>query len=139
MLTNFNYKAAYSELKLGNEGKAIQYLNKTINMLNEYGRLPNDIEAIYQKCSFKKEELLKKGNVEDKEFRKSHFLSMKTSIYILIIIIIDLSSNLNTFINLPHTTKILPIFISFYATCCNTATIFNISIWPMPNCDISVT
>ena len=88
LLTNFNYKAAYSELKLGNEGKAIQYLNKTINMLNEYGRLPNDIEAIYQKCSFKKEELLKKGNVEDKEFRKSHFLSMKTSIYILIIIII---------------------------------------------------
>ena len=88
LLTNFNYKAAYCEIRLGNDEKAIQYLNKTINMLNEYGRLPNDIETIYQKCSFKKEELLKKGNVEDKEFRKSHFLSMKTSIYILIIIII---------------------------------------------------
>ena len=88
LLTNFNYKAAYCEIKLGNDEKAIQYLNKTINMLNEYGRLPKDIEAIYQKCSFKKEELLKQGNVEDKEFRKSHFLSMKTSIYILIIIII---------------------------------------------------
>ena len=88
LLANFNYKAAYCEIKLGNEEKAVQYLNKTINMLNEYGRLPKDIEAIYQKCSFKKDELLRHGDIEDKEFRKSYFLSSKTAIYILIVIII---------------------------------------------------
>lgn len=88
LLTNFNYKAAYCEIKLGNEEEAVKYLNKTINMLNERGRLPKDIEAIYQKCSFKKDELLRHGDIEDKEFKQSHFLSSKTAIYILIIIII---------------------------------------------------
>ena len=73
---------------MGNESEAIKYLNKTINMLNEHGRLPNDIEKIYQKCSFEKENLLKKGNVKDKEFRKTRLLSTRTSIILLIIILI---------------------------------------------------
>ncbi|MBQ2636922.1 MAG: tetratricopeptide repeat protein, partial [Methanobrevibacter sp.] len=68
--------------------KAIQYLNKTIEMLNQHGRLPNDLEAIYQKCSFEKERIMKKGEVEDKEFKKTRFFSARTSIIILIIIII---------------------------------------------------
>lgn len=88
LLTNFNYKAAYCEIKLGNNEEAVKYLNKTINMLNEYGRLPKEIESIYQKCSFKKDELMKHGDIEDKEFKRSKFLSGKTAIYILIIIII---------------------------------------------------
>ncbi len=88
LLTNFNYKAAYCEIKLGNNEEAVKYLNKTINMLNEHGRLPKDLEAIYQKCSFKKDELMKHGDIEDKEFKQSRFLSGKTAIYILIIIII---------------------------------------------------
>ena len=88
LLTNFNYKPAYCELKLGNTEEAVKYLNKTINMLNEYGRLPKDIEAIYQKCSFKKDELMKHGDIEDKEFKQTKFLSGKTAIYVLIAIII---------------------------------------------------
>ena len=88
LLTNFNYKPAYCELKLGNTEEAVKYLNKTINILNEYGRLPKDIEAIYQKCSFKKDELMKHGDIEDKEFKQTKFLSGKTAIYVLIAIII---------------------------------------------------
>lgn len=88
LITNFNYKAAFCCVNLGDNQKAVQYLNKTINMLNEHGRLPNDIESIYQKCSFKKDELMRHGDIEDKEFKKSKFLSAKTSIYILIVIII---------------------------------------------------
>lgn len=88
LLTNFNYKAAYCEIKQGNNESAVKYLNKTINTLNEYGRLPKDIEEIYQKCSFKKEELLKNDNVKDKEFRKSYFVSSKVAIIALIIILI---------------------------------------------------
>ncbi|WP_298501721.1 lipopolysaccharide assembly protein LapB [uncultured Methanobrevibacter sp.] len=88
IITNFNYKPAYCEIKLGNNEEAIKYLNKTINMLNEHGRLPKDIETIYQKCSFKKDELMRHGDLEDKEFKQTKFLSGKTTIYILIIIII---------------------------------------------------
>lgn len=88
LITNFNYKAAFCCVNLGNDGEAIKYLNKTINMLNEYGRLPNDIEKIYQKCSFEKERIMKTGKVEDKEFKKTKFFSAKTSIIILIIILI---------------------------------------------------
>jgi tetratricopeptide (TPR) repeat protein len=88
LVTNFNYKAAFCCVNLGDEGEAVKYLNKTINMLNEHGRLPKDIEAIYQKCSFEKERIMKKGEVEDKEFRRTRFFSARTSIIILIIIII---------------------------------------------------
>lgn len=88
LITNFNYKAAYCCINLGNDSEAIKYLNKTISFLNEKGRLPNDIEKIYQKCSFEKERIMKTGEVEDKEFRKTKFLSAKTAITLLIIIII---------------------------------------------------
>lgn len=88
LITNFNYKAAFCCVNLGDDQEAIKYLNKTINMLNEHGRLPNDIEAIYQKCSFEKERIMKKGEVEDKEFRKTRFFSTKTSLIILAIILI---------------------------------------------------
>ena len=73
---------------MGNEAEAVKYLNKTINMLNEHGRLPNDLEMIYQKCSFEKERIMKTGEVKDEEFRQTKFLSAKTSIIILIIILI---------------------------------------------------
>lgn len=86
--TNFNYKSAFCCVKLGNESEAVKFLNKTINMLNEHGRLPKDLEAIYQKCSFEKEKLLKAGDVEDKEFKKTRFLSTKTALIILVIILI---------------------------------------------------
>ena len=88
LVTNFNYKAAFCCVNLGNDSEAIKYLNKTINMLNEHGRLPKDIEAIYQKCSFEKERILKKGEVKDEEFRKTRFFSARTSIIILAIILI---------------------------------------------------
>ena len=88
LVTNFNYKAAFCCVNLGNDSEAIKYLNKTINMLNEHGRLPKDIEAIYQKCSFEKERILKKGEVKDEEFRKTRFFSSRTSIVILVIILI---------------------------------------------------
>ena len=88
LVTNFNYKAAFCCVNMGDEAEAVKYLNKTINMLNEHGRLPNDIESIYQKCSFEKERIIKKGEVEDLEFRKTRFLSTRTSIIILIIILI---------------------------------------------------
>ncbi|WP_458454066.1 tetratricopeptide repeat protein [Methanobrevibacter sp.] len=86
--TNFNYKAAYCCINLDDEAEAVKYLNKTINMLNEHGRLPNDIENIYRECSFEKERIMKTGKVEDKEFKQSKFFSAKTSIIVLIIIII---------------------------------------------------
>ena len=88
LITNFNYKAAFCCVNLGDDQEAIKYLNKTINMLNKHGRLPNDIEAIYQKCSFEKERIMKKGEVEDKEFRKTRFFSTRTSLIILGIILI---------------------------------------------------
>ena len=88
LVTNFNYKAAYCCVNMGDDANAIKYLNKTINMLNEHGRLPKDIEAIYQKCSFEKERILKKGEVKDEEFKKTRFFSARTSIIILIIILI---------------------------------------------------
>ena len=88
LATNFNYKAAFCCVKLGNNQEAIKHLNKTIEMLNEHGRLPNDIESIYQKCSFEKERIMKTGKVKDKEFKKGYFLSTKTAIYVLIIILI---------------------------------------------------
>ena len=88
LVTNFNYKAAFCCVNLGNDSEAIKYLNKTINMLNEHGRLPKDIEAIYQKCSFEKERILKKGEVKDEEFRKTRFFSARTSIIILAVILI---------------------------------------------------
>lgn len=86
--TNFNYKAAFCCVKLGDDQEAVKYLNKTIEMLNEHGRLPKDLEAIYQKCSFEKERIMKKGDVKDKEFKQTHFLSSKTAIYVLVVIII---------------------------------------------------
>lgn len=88
LITNFNYKAAFCCVELNEDKEAIKYLNKTINMLNEHGRLPKDIESIYQKCSFEKERILKQGIVEDKEFKNTKFLSIKTSIYIIIIILV---------------------------------------------------
>ena len=88
LVTNFNYKAAYCCVNLGDDGEAVKHLNKTINMLNEHGRLPKDLEEIFQKCSFEKERIMKKGEVEDKEFRKTRFFSAKTSIIILAIILI---------------------------------------------------
>lgn len=88
LITNFNYKSAFCYVNLGNDSEAIKYLNKTINMLDEHGRLPRNIEATYQKCSFEKERIMKKGNVTDEEFRKSKFFSTKTSLIILFIIFI---------------------------------------------------
>ena len=88
LITNFNYKSAFCCVELKNNQEAIKYLNKTINMLNEHGRLPKDLENIYQKCSFEKERIMKKGNVKDQEFRKTRFFSARTSIIILIIILI---------------------------------------------------
>ena len=88
LVTNFNYKAAFCCVKMGDEQEAVKYLNKTINMLNEHGRLPNDLEAIYQKCSFEKERIMKKGEVEDKEFKRTRFFSTKTSLIILAVILI---------------------------------------------------
>ena len=88
LLTNFNYKAAFCCVHLNKDQKAIKYLNKTINMLNEHGRLPKDIEQIYQKCSFEKERIMKKGKIKDKEFRQTRFFSTRTSLIILTIIII---------------------------------------------------
>ena len=88
LITNFNYKAGFCNIKLGNYEEAIKHLNKTIDMLNEKGRLNKDLEAIYQKCSFEKDKLLYKNNVEDKRFNRFKFLSTKTSITALIIIII---------------------------------------------------
>ena len=88
LITNFNYKAAFCCVNMGNDAEAVKYLNKTINLLNEYGRLPKDIETIYQKCSFEKERIIKKGQVKDEEFRKTRFFSARTSIIILIVILI---------------------------------------------------
>ncbi len=88
LVTNFNYKAAFCCINLNKEQEAIKYLNKTINMLNEHGRLPKDLESIYQKCSFEKERIMKKGEVKDEEFRQTRFFSARTSIIILIIIMI---------------------------------------------------
>ena len=88
LIINFNYKAAFCCVHLNDDDEAIKYLNKTINILNEEGRLPKDLEAIYQKCSFEKERIMKTGKVKDKEFRKTRFFSARTSIIILIIIII---------------------------------------------------
>ena len=88
LVTNFNYKAAFCCVNLNDDEEAVKYLNKTINMLNEHGRLPNDIEKIYQKCSFEKERIMKTGKVEDKEFKKTKFFSARSSIIILLIIVI---------------------------------------------------
>ena len=57
-------------------------------MLNEHGRLPKDIESIYQKCSFEKDNILKLGDVKDQEFKKTKFLKSKVAIISLIIIFI---------------------------------------------------
>ena len=88
LVTNFNYKAAFCCVNLKDNQKAVQYLNRTINMLNEHGRLPKDIESIYQKCSFKKDELMRHGDVKDKEFKQTKFLSTKHSLIALAIILI---------------------------------------------------
>lgn len=88
LITNFNYKAAFCCVNLGDDQKAVQYLNKTINMLNEYGRLPKDIEAIYQKCSFEKDRIMRHGDIEDKEFKQTKFLPAKYALIALAIILI---------------------------------------------------
>ena len=88
LVTNFNYKSAFCCVNLKDDAEAIKYLNKTINMLNEHGRLPKNLEQIYQKCSFEKERIMKSGEVEDKEFRQTRFFSARTSIIIFIIILI---------------------------------------------------
>ena len=86
--TNFNYKAAFCCVKLGDDQKAVQYLNKTIDMLNEHGRLPKDIEEIYQKCSFEKDRIMRHGDIEDKRFKQTKFLSTKYALIALAIILI---------------------------------------------------
>ena len=88
LVTNFNYKAAFCCINLGDEQEGVKYLNKTINMLNEHGRLPNDLEKIYQKCSFEKERIMKKGEVKDEEFRRTRFFSARTSLIILAVIVV---------------------------------------------------
>lgn len=88
LVTNFNYKAAYCQLEMGNTEEGIKYLNKTIEMLNEHGRLPKDIEAIYQKCSFEKDRLMRMGDVKDVEYKESRFRKSKFAIIALVIIII---------------------------------------------------
>lgn len=88
LITNFNYKAAFCCVNLGDNQKAVQYLNKTINMLNEHGRLPKDIESIYQKCSFEKDRIMRREDVEDKEFKQTKFLSTKHALICLAIILI---------------------------------------------------
>jgi tetratricopeptide (TPR) repeat protein len=88
LVTNFNYKSAFCCVNLGNNQEAVKYLNKTIEMLNEHGRLPNDLEMIYQKCSFEKERIMKTCEVKDEQFKQSRFLSTKTAISALIVIII---------------------------------------------------
>ena len=88
LVTNFNYKAAFCCVNLGDDQKAVQYLNKTINMLNEHGRLPKDIETIYQKCSFEKDRIMRLGDVEDKEFKQTKFLPAKYALIALFIIFI---------------------------------------------------
>lgn len=88
LIANFNYKAAFCCINLGDNQEAIKYLNKTIEMLNEHGRLPKDIESIYQKCSFEKDRLMRHGDVEDKQFRQTKFLPAKYAIVCLIIILI---------------------------------------------------
>ncbi|WP_303295303.1 tetratricopeptide repeat protein, partial [Methanobrevibacter woesei] len=86
--TNFNSKAAFSAIELENYNEAIKYLNKTINMLNEHGRLKNDLEKIYRQCSFEKERLLKQYNIQDRKFSRFKFLSSKTALILLILFII---------------------------------------------------
>lgn len=88
LMTNFNYKAAFCCVELGDNAEAVKYLNKTISMLNEHGRLPKDLEAIYQKCSFEKDRIMKHGDVKDEEFKKTKFISSKYAIYALIVILI---------------------------------------------------
>ena len=88
LVINFNYKAAFCEIELGNYSGAIKHLNKTINMLNKKGRLPNNLEKIYQKCSFEKERIMKKGNIKDEEFKNTKFLSTNKTIYALIMLIV---------------------------------------------------
>ena len=88
LVTNFNYKAAFCCAELGEDQKAVQYLNKTINMLNKHGRLPTDLEAIYQKCSFEKDNLMKHGDIEDERFKKTKFLSTKHAVLALAVILI---------------------------------------------------
>ncbi len=57
-------------------------------MLNENGSLDKNLAKIYQKCSFEKDRVMYKNNVEEKRFSNFKFLSTKTSITALIIIII---------------------------------------------------
>lgn len=88
LITNFNYKAAFCNIELGKYDEAMKHLNKTIDMLNDQGRLNKHLESIYQKCSFEKDKLMYKDNVEDKRFNQLKFLSSKTSITALLIIVI---------------------------------------------------
>ncbi len=88
LLTNFNSKAAFSAIELEDYSEGVKYLNKTINMLNQYPRLPDNLEKIYRECSFEKDRLLRKENVKDKEFSKTRFLSSKVAIVVLILFII---------------------------------------------------
>lgn len=88
LIINFNYKSAFCCVNMGDDQKAVQYLNKTINMLNEHGRLPKDIESIYQKCSFEKDRIMRHGEVEDKEFKQTKFLSTKYALIGLAIILV---------------------------------------------------
>ena len=69
--------------------KAKHILSASKEIVDKYdGRLPKDIEAIYQKCSFKKDDLMRQGDVEDKEFKKTKFLSTKYSLIALAVILI---------------------------------------------------
>lgn len=88
LISNFNYKAGFCCVNLGNDQEAVKYLNKTINTLNEYGRLPKEIESIYQKCAFEKDRIMRHGDIEDKEFKQTKFIPAKYAIFALIIIFI---------------------------------------------------
>jgi hypothetical protein len=57
-------------------------------MLNEHGRLPKDIEAIYQKCSFEKDRIMRNDGIEDKEFKQTKFLPTKYALIGLAIILV---------------------------------------------------
>ena len=47
-----------------------------------------DIEAIYQKCSFEKDRIMRLGDIEDKEFKQTKFLPIKYALIGLGIILI---------------------------------------------------
>lgn len=88
LITNFNSKAAFCAIELENYEEAIKYLNKTIEMLNKHGRLPDNLEKIYQHCSFEKDRILKQYNIKDQEFHRFKFLSSKVAIIFFLLMVV---------------------------------------------------